>query len=383
MHILYIYPEFTIKGGADKVIIEKANYLARHGYQVTLVTEAQLGRKLSFPLDEAVCHIDMGLDFNRQYRHGLLLRAFTYFVLIRQYKKRLRRVLQGRKPDIVASAIGRSIDLITEMKDGSVKIGEAHTVKANVRSFYLMEQKGGFYWLGAKFMKKKTYGHVARLDALVLLTPEDARSWSEVGHTFVIPNAVPFNTSRCSSLDRKQAIMVARYNDAKGFDYMIAAWQLVHRRHPDWVLNVFGSGEMHDQVAQWIQEKGLEGTILMHDPVENIVDEYLQSSLCVMSSRYEGFPMVLLEAMACGVPCVAFDCPHGPRNIIRHEEDGLLVDYLNVEALADSICRLIENDDLRRQMGAKAKTNIRRFSQEAVMKQWEDLFEHLLKSRRA
>ena len=83
------------------------------------------------------------------------------------------------------------------------------------------------------------------------------------------------------------------------------------------------------------------------------------------------------------MPCVAFDCPHGPRNIIRHEEDGLLVDYLNVEALADSICRLIENDDLRRQMGAKAKTNIRRFSQEAVMKQWEDLFEHLLKSRRA
>ncbi len=374
MHILYIYPEFTIKGGADKVIIEKANYFVRHGYEVTMVTEAQLGRPLSFPLDAAVTHIDMGLDFDQQYRQGLVRRAFTYFSLIHQYKHRLGKVLQQQRPDIVLSGIGRSIDLITQMKDGSVKLGVAHTVKANIRSFYLMEQKGGFYWLGARFMKKKTYGNVARLDGLVLLTKEDADSWTEARRTFVIPNAVPFSVDESSTLANKQAIMVARYNDAKGFDYMVDAWAMVHRRHPDWVLNVYGSGELHDQVTAWVREKNLEQTFILHDPTDHIKEKYLENSLCVMSSRYEGFPMALLEAMACGVPCVAFDCPHGPRNIIRHGEDGLLVEYLNAEALADSICQLIENEEQRRQMGANAQRNVRRFSKDAIMKQWEELF---------
>ena len=104
------------------------------------------------------------------------------------------------------------------------------------------------------------------------------------------------------------------------------------------------------------------------------MEKYRESSICVMSSRYEGFPMVLVEAMASGVPCVAFDCPFGPRNIIRNEEDGLLVEYLNPQALADGLCRLIEDDDLRRRFGQQARENIKRFSKESVMGQWEQLF---------
>ena len=112
------------------------------------------------------------------------------------------------------------------------------------------------------------------------------------------------------------------------------------------------------------------------------MEQYLDSSIFVMSSRYEAFPMVLLEAMACGVPCVSFDCPHGPRNIIRNGEDGLLVEYLNPQALADGICRLIEDEALRKQLGAKARQNIQRFSQSVVMHQWTELFDTLISQRR-
>ena len=382
MHVLYIYPEITIKGGADKVIVEKANYFANHGYGVTIVTEAQMGRDLSFPLGEKVKHVDMGIDFNRQYSQHGLRRLLTYWIMLRKYKRRLEKTLLKERPDIVITAMGRSTDFIADIHDGSIKVGEVHSVKANVRSLNVMERKGELRRIIARLMRWHVSKKVSKLDAMVLLTQQDADSWSEAKQTFVIPNAVSRFPDHCSTLENKQVLMVARYNDAKGYEYLVEAWQSVHERHPDWTLNVYGSGELHDDVIRWIQERHLSSSIILHDPVDNIMDKYLESSIFVMSSRYEAFPMVLLEAMACGVPCVSFDCPYGPRNIIRNGEDGILVDYLNSQALAESICRLIENEPLRKQFGAKARQNIQRFSQDAVMHQWDELFNTLMKQHR-
>ena len=216
----------------------------------------------------------------------------------------------------------------------------------------------------------------------MVLTQQDANDWKEAKRVAVIPNAVPFETQEISTLENKQVIMVGRYNDAKGYDYLIPAWDIVHHRHPDWTLHVYGSGELHDQVVQWIMERHLDNTIILHEPVDNIREKYLESSIAVLSSRYEGFSLVLLEAMSCGVPFVSFDCPHGPRNIIRSGEDGLLVEYLDSQALADGICQLIENESLRKRLGANAKKNICRFSRESVMQQWEDLFYELKNATR-
>jgi len=378
MHILYIYSEIAIKGGADKVIVEKSNYFAQKGYQVTIVTESQMGRPLAFPLEDNVNHIDMNLDFNRQYTQGFLHRGFTYYSLMRQYKKKLQQVLLQERPDIVIITLGRSLDFIADMKDGSVKMGEAHTTKYHLRSLHLMEQRGGLYKLIARYQRWKMCRNASKLKALVLLTPQDAADWEGTTNTYIIPNAIPEMPARCSSLTNKQVIMVGRYNDAKGYDYLIPAWNVVHQRYPDWVLQVYGSGEYYEQVVGWIKDYHLEDTIILHEPTDKIMEKYQESSICVMSSRYEGFPMVLVEAMASGVPCVAFDCPFGPRNIIHHEEDGLLVEYLNSQALANGLCRLIEDKNLRIQLGKKACENIKRFSKESVMKKWEQLFSTLL-----
>lgn len=381
IHILYIYSEISIKGGTDKVLVEKANYLVHHGYQVTIVTESQKGRPLSFVIDPAVKHIDMGLDFNSQYSKGLIGRAFIYYSLIHEYKKRLKYVLNQEKPDIIICIMGRSLDFISTIQSNIIKLVEAHTTKKNLRSLHLMEERGFVFRLIAKYLRRKMCHNVAKLDGIIVLTQQDAESWKEAKRVEVIPNAVPISPSTCSTLTNKQVIMVGRYNDAKGYDYLIPAWDIVHQKHPEWMLHVYGSGELHDQVVLWIKERNLQNTIILHDPVENIMDKYLESSICVLSSRYEGFSLVILEGMACGVPFVSFDCPHGPRNIIRNGEDGLLVDYLNPQALADGICLLIEDEDLRHRLGSKAKENIGRFSKESVMKQWMRLFNDLVKDK--
>ena len=110
----------------------------------------------------------------------------------------------------------------------------------------------------------------------------------------------------------------------------------------------------------------------MNNPTDHIMEEYLKSSIYVMSSVFEGFAMVLLEAMSCGLPCVSFDCPYGPRNVITDGEDGFLVEYLNSQALADQICNLIENEELRKRMGSNGRRNVLRFSRETIMPQWVD-----------
>lgn len=157
------------------------------------------------------------------------------------------------------------------------------------------------------------------------------------------------------------------------------AWVSVHTKHPDWTLTIYGSGRIDQKTNSIIKQYHMEDSFLIVQPVKNIIDKYLESSIYVMSSRFEGFGMVLAEAMACGVPCISFDCPYGPSDIIKDGEDGLLVANANIEQLAQKICHLIEHDDERSRMGTKAKENIKRYSRETIMEKWAKLFDQLLR----
>lgn len=381
MKIVYIYSQLTISGGADRVLTDKANYLAEHDYDITIITESQMGRPVVFPLSPKVKLIDMGIDFDKQYGHNILYRGFLYLRFIHIYKEKLKKILFKIKPDIVITLMGRSLDFITSIQDGSLKIGETHTTKKHLRSYHLLEEKGGIHKYLAQYLRKKQISSAKKLDALVLLTKQDEKDWHDVKKTYVIPNAIPHIHTGSSSLTNKQAIMVGRYNEAKGYEYITEAWKTVHKRHPDWILNIYGSGEMRDDVERWIKERNLQDTMIMHEPTNHIMEKYTESSICVLSSRYEGFTLVIMEAMSCGVPCVSFDTPYGPRNIITDGEDGILVDYLNTEALADNICKVIEDENLRKRLGMNAKKNIQRFSQDTIMQKWQDLFHSLINNR--
>ncbi len=377
MKIFYIYTALTTKGGADRVITEKANWLAEHGYDVTIVTDTQMGRQPVFPLSSKVRLIDFAIDFSKEYGHTFMVRIYMYLKLMRIYRRMLKALLMRERPDVVITTLGRDIDFIATINDGSIKIGEAHTTKCFIRNFHLLEKRNLIFKYLTKFFRWRMDRQINKLNALVVLASQHAGDWKCNVPIYVIPNSLPFYPDQYSTCENKHAIAVGRYNDAKGYDYMIAAWEIVHQRHPDWILDIYGSGELHDQVIGWIQEKKLTSTIIPHDPVDTIMEKYLESSICILSSRYEGFPMVLVESMACGVPVVSFDCPYGPQSIIRHNINGLLVEYLNTQSLADNICHLIEDDDLRKRLGACAKKDILCYTKDNIMEKLTNLFSEL------
>ncbi len=382
MKVFYIYTALTTKGGADRVITEKANWLAEHGYEVGIITDSQMGRPPIFPLSPKVNLINLDIDFAKEYGHPFLMRIYMYYKLMNDYKNKLKNIFHSENPDIVISTMGRDMDFLPEIYNKGIIIGEAHTTKHFLRNFHLLEEKGLPFKQIAWYWRRKMNKSAKKLSAIVVLTKEDAKSWKKTNRTIVIPNSLPFEPEESSKLNNKQAIAVGRYNDAKGYQYLIEAWNIVHKKHPDWIINIFGSGELKNVVKESIDKYNLQNVLIMHEPTDSIMDKYLESSFCVVSSKYEGFSMVILESMSCGVPVVSFDCPHGPRNIIKNGEDGILVDYLNTNALADNICKLIESPQLRKEMGAKAKINIKRYSRDNVMKQWTDLFNDLLLHQR-
>ena len=375
MKIAYIYTALVTVGGADRVVTEKANDLAdKRGHEVYIITDSQNNRQPIFPLSDKVKHIDLNINFDKQYHHGLVIRAYYYFSLMRLYKKRLGKLLDEIKADIVITTLGRDLDFLTKLNDGSKKVGESHIAKQYTRNFHLMEARGFPYKQIAQYWRRKQEKAVKKLDAFVVLTQYDAESWKEIKVANIIPNSLPFYTAESSSLDKKQIITVGRLSEQKGFDLLVSAWSYITKKHPDWEIHLYGEGELENELKKSITQNGIEDSFIIHKPVKNIKEKYLESSIYVMSSRFEGFGMVLIEAMACGVPCISFDCPHGPSYIIKDGEDGILVENGNVERLAEAISTLITDTDKRVAMGKAAKQNVLRYSQENIMKQWESLF---------
>lgn len=382
MKVTYIYTALVTKGGADRVITNKANWLAEHGYDVMIVTDTQMGRAPVYPLSDKVKLHDLAIDFSLEYGHSLLVRAWWYFKLMHQYRMKLTELLVNRKSDVVITTLGRDLDFITQIKDGSVKIGESHIARYFSRNFHLLEQKGGINKIIAKIWRHKQERDVSRLDALVLLTKEDANSWEGVTKTFVIPNPTPFYPKESSTCESHKAICVGRLNEQKGYEYLIDAWAIVSKRYPDWILNAYGSGEIKEDLQSRIDERGISEKLILNEPTSQIIEKYLESSLYIMSSRYEGFPMVLLEAMSCGLPCVSFNCPNGAKDLIENGKNGFLVDYLNVNELAEAICLLIDKESLRKQFGQEAKEDVQKYLPDSIMMLWVDLFESICKKNK-
>lgn len=378
MKIAYVLNTFSVLGGLDRVISVKANYYAEQcGYEVYFITASQLDEQLSYPLSPKITHIDLGIDFNQQYRYPIVKRGYIYFSLMNRYKKELTKALNNLKADIVLTPINRDVDFLTSVKDGSRKIAEAHISKAHIRSLHLMRRKNFIYRIIASVWSRKLEQSISKFDELVVLTQSAASDWSKVRQSSVIPNPLPFNPTQISRCNNKKIISVGRLDEQKGYDRLIDAWAMISSKYPDWTISVFGEGNQEAMLRQKIEQKNIAQSFKLENPVKNIADKYLDSSVYVMSSRFEGFPMVLLEAMACGLPVVSFDCPDGPAEIIVDGSNGFLVENGDIRLLADKIAFLIGNEEARIKMGAKAKETAQLYTQDAIMNKWIDLFNSL------
>lgn len=383
MTIAYTYPAFINIGGADKIIINKANYFAeKMGYDVSLITDSQNGLKPFFHISDKVKMIDLDINFFQQYEYSPLKRLWVYQKLMRRYQLNMEKTLSDINPDILISTFSRDAKLVELFKKYSkAAIAEVHTTKKNIRALPELRRKGFPYTLLASYIEHQLNSSAKKYDEVIVLNNLEEELWKPVRPVRIINNAVQIYPKEPNPLTAKSAIFVGRAEYEKGPDRLIEVWKLVAKKHPDWTVRMFCTGAMLNDLKAKVKEYGIEQQVLFMPPTKDMEHEYMTSSMCLMTSRFEGFPVVLQEAMGCGLPCLSFNCPSGPRYIITDQEDGYLVENGNIEALAERVCQLIEDEALRRKLGRKAKENIAYYSEERIMGQWKDLFEELISRR--
>lgn len=378
MKLVYYLPSLEAPGGLERIITFKANYFAEQGNDVTIVTSELEGRKPYFPLSPQVRHIDLGVAFDYPYNQTRLSKLFKYPFRYHCFRKRLTKVLQELSPDITISTLRRELTFLNKLNDGSIKIGEFHVTRYAYGAEALESGNPVLKWLKAQWNKKFIY-NLSQLKQVVLLTHEEAGFWPELSNLSIIPNPIITPLNKVSDRKEKHVIAVGRYAPQKGFDKLIDSWALVAQQHPDWSLRIYGDGFLRTELQEQIERLGLTEKCRLEHTVKEIADKYSESSIFVLSSRYEGFGMVITEAMGCGVPPISFACPCGPRDIIKDGVNGLLVEDGNIEDMAKKICYLIENEDKRQEMGKQAYLDAQKYKMENIALQWKKLFETVVK----
>lgn len=373
MKIAYCIAGTCHSGGMERVLANKANYLAEHGYEVMIVTTDQRGEAPFFRLDERIKCYDLGINYEENNGGSFFNKLIHYPGKQLRHRKRLTALLKRERPDITISMFCNDVSFMPGIKDGSKKVLEIHFSKFK----RIQYGRKGLWKLADKWFSRQDEKWVRRFDKFVVLTEEDRMYWGNIDNITVIPNARTFTTDHVADMESRKAIAVGRYTFQKGFDRLVEAWRLVVSEFPDWKLEIIGDGEDRNLLKSMIERYGLEDSLSLVPTNSEIEKHYLDSSVYVMTSRYEGLPMVLLEAQAFGLPIVSFRCKCGPADVVEDGRTGFLVAEGDVEAFAMQLKKVMADVDLRRKMSENALVASQRFSVESVMTRWGELFKSL------
>lgn len=373
MKIIYCTHSTYNPGGMERVLLNKVTYLsALPEWEVSVVTTDQHQRPSFYPFPEKVRMTDLEINYSDDNDKGIWKKITSYLCKRKEHKRKLTALLLKEKPDIVVSLYPSESSFIPDIKDGSKKVLELHFNKF----FRIQYGRKGIIGLIDRWRTRQDERIVRRFDKFVVLTNEDKGYWGGLPNIEVIPNAAIHVSKNYSEVKNKRVIAVGRLDYQKGFDRLIQAWKLVQHtgRFSDWKLDIFGQGEWREMLQQMIDKQGLQNTVKINPPTNAILNEYVHSSLLVMSSNYEGFGMVLVEAMSCGVPVISFDCKCGPKDIIQPGINGLLVPNGDIQALAYAMMVMMSDEAYRKMLSLNARKVVDTYSEQAVMSQWIRLF---------
>ncbi|MCF0183583.1 MAG: glycosyltransferase family 4 protein [Bacteroidaceae bacterium] len=374
MHIVYNIAGTRHSGGMERVLANKANWLVAHGHRVTIVTTDQCGEQPFFALDSRIeCH-DLAIGYEANNGASFLNKLVHYPFKQRLHRRRLTELLMRLKADVVVSMFCNDASFLPDIKDGSRKVLEIHFSRFK----RLQYGRKGLFALADRWRSRSDIGVVSRFDRFVVLTHEDRGYWGDLANICVIPNARTFTADAPASLDHPMVLASGRYCHQKHLDALIDAWAMVCREMSGWMLRIVGDGEDREALEEQIRSLGLTDSVRLGKvPAAEMRQAYLDASVFALTSRYEGLPMVLLEAQAVGLPIVSYACKCGPRDLIEDGVNGILVEEGDVRAMADGLLRLMRDTDLRRRMGAQAYKDSERYTEEKVMATWETLFNEI------
>lgn len=368
MRIVYIYPTLATWGGVERILIDKMNYLVQDtNYDIYVLTYNQGEHTVPYQLDARVHHLDLKVSTHAVYRYRGIRRLWEQVKRYRWLCQRLKQQLAEIRPDVIVTTTSGELALLHRLKKNACLVVESHGGYHHLIDYPTMS-------LPHRLDIRYRYYVLKKVDAIVTLTESDAFRWrADYQQVHVIPNMahlLPID-SQPSPLNAKRIIFVGRLSVQKGISELMAVWRIVHHRHPDWQLDMYGEGDSNfvRQLAEGIK---------VNSPVSDIFSCYCASSMLLLTSRWEPFGLVIPEAMSCGLPVISFE-GDGPNSIITDGKDGFIIKNRDVELFADRVCQLIESQNLRQVMGQAAILSSQRFTAEKIIPMWKELFESLLR----
>ena len=370
MKLIYCHADVYNPGGMERVLLNKLRGWVERGYETMVVTTDQHGRPPFYEFPPEVRMVDLGINYKDDNDKNPIAKTLGYLRKRRKHRQALTELLMRERPDIVVSLFPSESSFIPDIQDGSLKMLELHFNK----QFRLQYNRKGLLGLADRIRTKQDEHLVRKFDNFIVLTRQDAEMWGDLPNLSVMPNAVVTAPHIEHKSDNHRVIAVGRLDYQKGFDRLLDAWALIPSElRKFWRLDIFGQGEWEEKLKQQIVTLGIGESAAVNQPTDRIFDEYAASDFLVMTSHYEGFPMVMIEAMACGVPTVCFDFLCGPRDIIANGINGITVPEGNLQALSTAMQQLMEHPEQLARMSEQAKRISEEFSQEVIMRRW-DLF---------
>ena len=362
--LLYITNAIDGSGGLERVLSVKTKVLAEdYGYDIHVVTLNQKSKTdLFFPFSEKIIQHNLEVSGN----------PFQY---ISKYISGIKKVVSEIKPNIILVCDdGLKAFFLPQILGNNIPIiYERHVSKL----IEISENQGFIKGVFTK-LKFTLMDFLAKdFSKFIVLTEGNKNEW-KLKNLQVIPNPLPFFPVEKSSLQNKKAIAVGKQSYQKSYDRLLKSWALLDKEFQDWELHIYGKFEEKLGLENLAKDLKIQNQVYFHLPEKNIEEKYAESSIFVLSSRYEGFGMVLIEAMSFGIPCVSFDCNYGPSDIIKDNEDGFLIKNGDEKDFAQKLQELMRDENLRKEMGEKARVNVERFLPENVVKKWDELFKKIV-----